>query len=802
MDIECKLSINNMLKNWKRTTYTTISIILCSILIFITMTLTVSIKNGVEQSVETQYNDYHIVLKNQTKSDFEKIKYKDYISKMYIQSQNDDKIIEINKPFDLPNNFDIFNIYIKYINDRDVCDFTTDIAKILKSPDENLTSFREKIEFNQALLTIHGLIDLDITEKNYSPVCIARVNYSYVINIMTVVLIFVFSILFIIILYNSFLITINEREKEYAVLNSVGALQNQILKIFFIETLIMGFLGIILGGILSFFFSKIILNIFNKIINGTGYKFNLVFNIKYAIISVLIICINLYFSALIPSLKASTTTVIQGIRNNKEIKYKKTNSLIDKILPVEGRIAVKNIKRNRNKYYLITCLLVVCMISYISVTTYINYEKQSAELITEYDVDADLSFEEHSSNSFYKIIKTYENQYDDIVQVVANYKMLGAFALVDNNEAMATENFIHDFADGKKGINVSIIGLDNEKYNEYLKFTKSNYGDIIVFNNTTNITGETSLKYSYEKAFNENVNFKLSIIAINESNNEEQNDDEDEKFEELTNDDGNIYELNNNEDEDVDGNGETNYEIIDSTSLDGKMIFTDKLIDGFKEFKSKYHSPCIFVNLDTFNKIESNFISFVPAQSNSVKQWIYEGQNVEHYKIKCNNVLGFSNYIDDVSQKKSELIDSNFYSLKNREKIIYINIVNLILKVLLIMVISVGIISTMNIINASLVERKQDFYILNSIGATKKNIKSILIYECLYMYFKALCVSIILCIPIIWSIIKYMKNIINLNKLAIPFGSILVYLLILLFISLMVTFCSIHTIEDTDSLQD
>ena len=58
MDIECKLSINNMLKNWKRTTYTTISIILCSILIFITMTLTVSIKNGVEQSVETQYNDY------------------------------------------------------------------------------------------------------------------------------------------------------------------------------------------------------------------------------------------------------------------------------------------------------------------------------------------------------------------------------------------------------------------------------------------------------------------------------------------------------------------------------------------------------------------------------------------------------------------------------------------------------------------------------------------------------------------------------------------------------------------------
>lgn len=98
--------------------------------------------------------------------------------------------------------------------------------------------------------------------------------------------------------------------------------------------------------------------------------------------------------------------------------------------------------------------------------------------------------------------------------------------------------------------------------------------------------------------------------------------------------------------------------------------------------------------------------------------------------------------------------------------------------------------------NASLCEREQDFNILHSLGATKGNINKILIYECIYMFIKATIISIILSIPILYGIIKYIENIIILNKLLIPFGSIFIFFVIILLISLAVTLYSTRIIKD------
>ena len=106
----------------------------------------------------------------------------------------------------------------------------------------------QKCSFNENLLMIYGLIDMGITQEGGSLVCKARLNYSYALNIMLILIIVAFSILFIIVLYNSFLITIDERRKEYAILNSVGATEGQILKMLFTEIAIMGIIGIIIGG--------------------------------------------------------------------------------------------------------------------------------------------------------------------------------------------------------------------------------------------------------------------------------------------------------------------------------------------------------------------------------------------------------------------------------------------------------------------------------------------------------------------------------------------------------------------------
>ena len=744
MKIETKLAFKMMQKNIKRTLFTIIAIILCATILFTAIFLIASIKNGITENINTAYNDYHILIRNINIDSLNKIKEKEYIDKIYLQEEDKSPLEEIDKNYHFKKNNN-FNIFIKYNNARKVCDYSTDIIKTLGL---NIAELKngEKLEFNQRLLTTYGLIDIEIVDENHSPVCRARVNYSYVIYIIIAVILVVFCALFIIILYNAFLITINERKKEYAVISSVGGTEKQILKMIFIEGLVMGIIAIVVGGFLSFLFTNIILDLLNNIVSNTGYHFRLIFEAKYLILSLFIIVFNIFISSIIPSIRASTTSVMQDIRNNKQIKYKRKNTILEKILSIEGKLAIKNIKRNKSKYKTIVILLVVCMTSYITVSTYINYEKVTAELVNEYDVDAELRLDTSLNIDYITLLKNYENIHEDNLDFI-EYKITGLSFLVEPEEALITNNLTRTYENGQKSIQIVVIGLDNTTYLDYIHRLNGNNGDAILYNNTTQIEKADELKYVYSPVFKEDYNLALSIIATDISN----------------------------------------YEIVDNEILNSNIILTDELMDGFKDIQTTYGAPTIFVNMDTFNRIEKQVSDYVPQNNFRVEKWIWSDTNTINIRIKCNNIIEFSNYIADIAQKQNMIIDVEYYTLENQEKIIYIAIVQLILRIIIISIIVIGIISSVNIISASLWERKQEFNLLNNIGATKNSINRILIYECVYLFFKASIISIILSIPILYGIIKYMENIIVLNKLLIPFGSIGVFFLLLFILSLLIT---------------
>ena len=72
MKIETRLAMNNMKTNKKRTLYTAISLTLCTTLILTTILLISSIRNGVSENSNNDYNDYHIMLKDLTVEKFNK----------------------------------------------------------------------------------------------------------------------------------------------------------------------------------------------------------------------------------------------------------------------------------------------------------------------------------------------------------------------------------------------------------------------------------------------------------------------------------------------------------------------------------------------------------------------------------------------------------------------------------------------------------------------------------------------------------------------------------------------------------
>lgn len=748
MKTELKLTLNNLKSNIKRTLFTIISIMLCSILIFTTTILVSSIKNGIIEISEKEKNDYHVILKDLSNKDFEKIKNKEYIEKIYIQKMNDTELTEVDKNYVMKDNEEN-NIYVRYKNVKDVCKYSNDILQTLNISTDEIENSKNKCEFNQKLLTIYGIIDVEIETENYIPKCIARINYSYAIELMIIIIFAAISILFIIILYNAFLITINERKKEYAVLNSIGGTEGQILKMILFEGIIMGAIGIFIGGIISIFSSNVILKLLNNILKNTGYNFGLILNIRYIILSLGIIIFNIFISSIIPSIKASTTSVIQGIRNNKQIKHRK-NTIIERILPIEGKVAIKNVKRNKNKYSIIIMLLVICMLSYITINTYIQYEKESAKLINEYDSDAKLSIDSTQNINYKKILKDYENNTGDKIEYT-EYKLTGINVLVEPKQALLTDN-VTTYNDGKQSMHMVIVGLDDETYNNYIKKLNAQYGDYIIYNKATEILEGRDLVYTNYDVLKTGINFDLNLISV-------LNDEENEV---------------------------NQYKKINNGKLNGNYIITNENIKGFKELQFKYLAPIIFTNMENYNNIQKINSDYNDNEGYEVENWIVSDLDEILIKVKCKNIMNFSSYIDNIVKKQNIGIDAEYYSLENQEKIIYIEIVQLILNIIVISIIIIGIISTINIINASISERKQEFIVLNIVGATEKNINKILMFECIYMFLKALMITIVLSIPIIYMIIKYMQNIIIENKLLVPFGKINLFIMGLFSISLII----------------
>lgn len=756
MKIETKLTFNNIRKNIKRTIYTTISIALCSFLIIATLLVATSIGKSFKENIAQKYNDYYFLIKNISLDRFNKIKTKEYIKQIYLQENNEGQLYEIDN---LPDSFQItdgINIYIKYDNYKKTCAYTNDILETL-----NLTYIEtsENCELNTKLLNSYGLIDVSIIPNGYAdsvPTCQARLNFTYVADILLVIILLIFSILSIIILYNAFLITINERKKDYAVLNSIGATEGQILKMTFLENIIIGVIGIIIGFLLSYLCSDLLLKLLNNIVASTIYNFKLVLDIKYIIISFVIIIINIYISSLIPSIRASSTSVIQGIKNNKQIKSQTNNYIFEKHLNIEGRLALKNLKRNKNKYKIITILLVICMTSYITISTYINYEKVAANLIDEYDVDAELELSENSNKYYKTILDNYGTTSGDKIEYL-EYKIMGLYALVEPEDALIANC---KYADSLH-FPIQVIGLDDKSYNNYITDLNANNGDYIIYNNITQKEGKTEYVYKYYTAFETNYEFDFKIVYCNYVDEE------------------------------------ASYEIIDDETLKENFVLTEKLPNGFKEINNT-EKITIFTNIDTFNKIEEK-INIHPKGTNQQNIWMHFGNTSNSgnfVKIKCGNIINFSNYMDNIIQNQNIDISAKYYSLENQEKIIYANVLELILRTIILTIIIIGIISSINIINASLCEREEEFKALSRLGATKENIIKILIYENIYMFIKSTIISIILSIPILYMIIKSMTKTIILDKILIPFTSIGIFILLLFIISLIIAIYSVKFIKE------
>ena len=412
------------------------------------------------------------------------------------------------------------------------------------------------------------------------------------------------------------------------------------------------------------------------------------------------------------------------------------------------------------------------MTSYIVVETYIKYEEKTSDLIDTFDVDAEIRFDSKLDIDYKTILENYTKETGDNIDYIED-EVHYLPVIAEPPEAILYGFLPREIGDETIQYEyVNIFVLDNETYNGYLNNLGEKNADCIIYNSVAEgITAPTDNSYIYKfhQVFDENYDLNLKIIDLFE------NDIYTETNEVIT---------------------EFVYKVMDHESLSGKIVYTDEYLDFFKEtYGSSILS--IFINEDKYSSIKENIQNYI--DSNEINSYSIFNSDINDVnkcvKVRCGNIISFANYMDKIIEDQNLDIHMAYYTLGNKTNIIYVNILEFLLKLVIGTIVIIGLASSINILNASLNERKYEFEMLNSIGATNRNINKMLIYECIIIFLKALIISLIISIPIIYKIIEYMKNIIVLQETLIPYTNIVIFILALFIVSLVVTINSGKTIK-------
>ena len=187
-------------------------------------------------------------------------------------------------------------------------------------------------------------------------------------------------------IYNAFAISLNERSRYLGTLSSIGATKRQKKQSVYFEGLVVGIIAIILGVIAGVGGMAVTFKVINPILANLGQEIGFPLAISFKGILTAVICaiITIFISSIIPAYHASKISPIAAITNQQDTKIKvrniKTSFLTRRIFGFEGDLAMKNIKRNKNRYRITLFSLIISSILFLTASGFTYYLKESYDM--------------------------------------------------------------------------------------------------------------------------------------------------------------------------------------------------------------------------------------------------------------------------------------------------------------------------------------------------------------------------------------------------------------------------------------
>ena len=601
------------------------------------------------------------------------------------------------------------NLYVMFNKNKKIIKQSEELAKEL--------NYNGDINYNSTLLALYG-------ESTYG-------NVMSSMGGMMIIMLSLVSIGCIIVIYNSFAISVMERKKEFGLLSSIGATKRQLSHTVFFEAVVVGVIGIILGILGAYIGIGCVILIINNLISDMlEYKLHLVTNPLFIIIPVIFMIIVIGVSAFIPSRRASKVSPIEAIRQNDDIKINKkkirTSKLVNKLFGIEGEIALKNIKRNKKKYRVTIVSLFISIVLFISFSSYMNYTLNTASSVMgEVPYDYQISYfgddpnnDKEALDKINEIVKSSDVK-EYVSYSVSNLSIIGNYTYSDEyldfyksaygeNGIKALNNLKYQY--------ISIYILDDNPYNKYKKLIGLDKDSVILLNKFKGVSYGNNKRVNYNIPVINNGNINIKICNFDD------NDEDVDTTKYCNKSVENIFVTNKS------------FDLIEEFSYmtDFKLIVNKKLYDSISDSSTHYTQ---------FNIISDN-----------------------------------TNNIDKLTKDLDKYSNVNYTNVKEAMK--QANNLILVVKILMYGFISlvtlIGVTSVFNTISTSMALRKREFAVLRSIGLTNRGFNKILFFESLFFGMKSLIFAIPVSIGITVLIHYALADMVSISTIIIPWKYIII----------------------------
>ena len=334
---------------------------------------------------------------------------------------------------------------------------------------ETLGVSSDKVIYNHELLAMYMIRDPQDTAP--------RLLFPLFILIAIIA-----SFSLIIVIHNSFAVSMNARIHQFGIFSSIGATPKQIRSCLLQEAVALCILPILIGNLLGILISMGLIHMVNGLLNGVAGRHEAVFGYHPLVLAVtlLLTVVTIWISAWMPARKLSKLTPLEAIKNTGELqlKRKRKSPLLTCFFGMEGELAGNALKAQRRALRTASLSLIFSFLAFTIMQSFFalsgistretyfeRYQGVWDIMVTVKDTDVDSFSEAQKLQEISGIRSVIVYQKAMAKRIIAedeiseDMKSFGGFAVAGDNYARKTE--------GGWLVNVPIVILDDTSFLAY-----------------------------------------------------------------------------------------------------------------------------------------------------------------------------------------------------------------------------------------------------------------------------------------------------------------------------------------------